>query len=1012
MARGSETHKLILQFLVQGQAEKRISALTKQLRGANKEATSLQRALNKLKPNSSLPKSALPKSGATTTALNRETRAVREQVKLMQDRVRLEREQARLTQTKARATGAQRSAEIADIKLLRERARLEREAARATGRTGRRGRRASGDYDNVDRFNRGVQTARNIGYVAQRTYDMVRGGFIDPALELKRAQTNFQMLNYPQAEQARGLQAVQQVTSQIRGVRQVDVTELLTNLTGTMGSVNDAIALLPQASKFLAATEALNGDRVGRQEAIRAFSNAAKTVELMGKDIDTATAKQYLNLIAQSNLATGGEVNPSELRNFVKQGQIVGMQFSPEGIMKFMPLIQQMGGKNAGTALTSLYSSVVGGQIPAHKLKYWGEMGLLDRSKVEFNQQGKIARLLPGAIPIAEGMGRDPFIFTDKLMAAFDRKGVDTTNVEAVAKQLEVMFGNRTAKREVAQMMLMRRQLDKETQNYMRVPDIEGFYSSMFERGNPLGQFLEFTASQTNARAAAGAPVMSLGGNVAEQLSNQIKSLQAMSADNPTTAAALIGILSLGKASAEAADGVGIFNGMLRGGSGGGGINSEVAAGGASLIGRGAVGAAGLATNPVTFSIMAIAGGAFASYKNVQAYRQQLGVERGASAQLADITQRRERGESVDYAASARSVREALTRGGELSRAEGIFTVKEFENNLYRKLARPFYGNGPLPTDREMLQRFAPQLAIPDVRQSFIQTELPQLGLSSEGQQNIKRAIEAVFINSLPNTGIGNLKQLDEKRLQGMPEFAQSLLRITEPAKQTADAFGQCVDPANKIPPAFRNVSSAAQSLADRVNSIVIERPTFPAFPTPSNQTSSTPNVRPFGGYFAKGGRVLKGVDYIGGERGVELFTPNANGFVTPNDELQKFVVSTRALNADRKRSNQALTIPRNRPELNLPSTSSLRGRELLREVAYSEAAYVNQSSVPSGSFTAPQVNLNYSPNINATFTGSSKENAESVAKLRQLLDQSKDELFAEFESRMRYIEAKYDERS
>ena len=995
MGKGSETHKLILQFLVQGQAEKRISALTKQLRGANKEAISLQRALNKLKPNSSVPKSGLPKSGATATALNRETRAVREQVKLMQDRVRLEREQARLTQTKARATGAQRSAEIADIKLLRERARLEREAARATGRTGRRGRRASGDYDNVDRFNRGVRTARNVGYVAERTYDMVRGGFVDPALELKRAQTRFQLLNYPQAETARGLQAVEQVTSQIRGVRQVDATELLTNLTGTMGSVNEAIALLPQASRFVAATEALNGDRVGREQSIKAFSDAVKAVELMGKDIDTNTAKQFLNLIAQTNLATGGEVNPSEFRNFIKQGQIVGMQMSPEGLMKFMPLIQQMGGKAAGTALTSLYSAVVGGQIPAHKLKYWGEMGLLDRSKVEFNRRGEISRLLPGAIPISNDMGRDPFTFTDKLMAAFDRKGVDTTNVEAVAKQLEVMFGNRTAKREVAQMMLMRRQLSKETENYVRVPNVEGFYNQMFERGNPLGQFLEFTASQTNARAAAGAPVMTLGGNVAEQLSNQIKSLQATSSDNPAMSAAMIGLLSLGKASAEAADGVGLFNGMLRGGSGGGGINSEVAAGGASLIGRGAVGAAGLATNPVTMSIAAIAGGAFASYKNVQAYREQLRREQGATLDYNTINQRRQKGDVVDYSVSARSVRESLMRGGELSRARGTFTATEFENTLYRRLARPFYGNQPLATDKEMLQRFAPQLAIPEVRQSFIQTELPKIGLSPEGQANLQRAIESVFAS----VQIPAKPSLDNSVMGG---FAQSILNIAEPAKQTADAFGQCIDPANKIPPAFKNVSSAAQNLADKVNSIVIERPTFPAFPTPSNQTGNTPNVRPFGGYFAKGGRVLKGVDYIGGERGVELFTPNANGFVTPNNELQKYVAYTRTLNADGNR-NQVFpaSLSRRNPG------DWLQDVEALRNLAVSSAqdggSYVRASAPPPASMAFGPVT--FAPSITVQVMGSNlspqqlQELAQAAAE--KALASSKDDFFEELAAKM-----------
>jgi hypothetical protein len=38
----------------------------------------------------------------------------------------------------------------------------------------------------------------------------------------------------------------------------------------------------------------------------------------------------------------------------------------------------------------------------------------------------------------------------------------------------------------------------------------------------------------------------------------------------------------------------------------------------------------------------------------------------------------------------------------------------------------------------------------------------------------------------------------------------------------------------------------------------------------------------------AEGGRVLRGVSYVGGERGMELFTPGQDGWVTPNDKLHE----------------------------------------------------------------------------------------------------------------------------
>ncbi len=42
----------------------------------------------------------------------------------------------------------------------------------------------------------------------------------------------------------------------------------------------------------------------------------------------------------------------------------------------------------------------------------------------------------------------------------------------------------------------------------------------------------------------------------------------------------------------------------------------------------------------------------------------------------------------------------------------------------------------------------------------------------------------------------------------------------------------------------------------------------------------------------AFGGRVLRGMDYIGGERGMELFTPDRDGWVTPNNQLRTMPIA------------------------------------------------------------------------------------------------------------------------
>lgn len=94
-----------------------------------------------------------------------------------------------------------------------------------------------------------------------------------------------------------------------------------------------------------------------------------------------------------------------------------------------------------------------------------------------------------------------------------------------------------------------------------------------------------------------------------------------------------------------------------------------------------------------------------------------------------------------------------------------------------------------------------------------------------------------------------------------------------------------------------------------------------------------------FGGFRADGGPVQAGKSYVVGERGVEVFTPNVNGMITPNGASQKGGGNNYAVYADmRDSSATAIALLSNRIdrlETNLPDIISRSNADNRRLAPY-----------------------------------------------------------------------------
>lgn len=913
MANNSASFLLAIILELRDKASGGLDKFASRLRSLQKDAkglTELTKALEKLgkgvgKGGGSAGGGGASPVSAGSRAAQQEARALRELTKLKQDQVRLSREEARaksegasqktraqreeirLLQEYARlkqtATRTAAAGELSEVRLQRERIRLLREEARL-GESNRRGGRA-------ERFNSAVRTGRNALYVADRTFDAIRG-VTDPAIEQLRARERFRVMGFSDQENARADTAIQHTVQSIKGVRTADAYETLTGLINTFGEVDEALKFLPISLKYRANMGTLYGDQYGPTEVTRQISNTFKALETLGidrptgpkdatgqptfSDQDRARMEQYFNIIAKATAATGGEVNPNEFRLFTKYSRLAGPGLTPEGLAKVLPVVQQMGGASTGTAMMTLYSNMVGGRIPSHKLQYWDELGLLDKSKVEFNEQGKLKRLRPGAIPIAEGLGRDPVAVADKFSAVLASKGIDVKDYDQVNKQLMAMFGDRTGAGALAQMINFRASIEKEVRKNENALGINEIYARLFEQPNVLGQRSFYEATKTDTLAAAGKPITEIQGSLSEWFANQIKNLQTPAGEHPAITTAMVGILALGKASVDAADGVGIFNGILRGGGSGGGGGAGVAGSGYGVsdvltggwaVGKGvkrvgtALGVGLLPRLPGPAAIAALAGvSGWAIHSNYQRDQEKLsGARQGAATQFDEIARLREQ------------------HGGRLPAdlatklSAGVFPGVD-RRGLLHELAPKTYGTAgypgvrvPTPNANEQIvgefRRQGQALQFSELMAGFIRDVRQNVSggrMTTEAGDRTLKIAEQAFPESYKQAVESTAQQLVNLSAS-VPPVQQSFVSLNNPAAlftrqldllnaraaPLGEAFQNTLSQSRRLPTALEVMAQTLTGFGARVNSINFEPNVSLPFAPPTPATPGGAQQQP-----------------------------------------------------------------------------------------------------------------------------------------------------------------------
>jgi hypothetical protein len=234
-------------------------------------------------------------------------------------------------------------------------------------------------------------------------------------------------------------------------------------LRTVFGDTGEAIAVLPQIQKLQSVLTSLTGTA---QEGLayttmRAVEMLGGTINPHTGQIDPTRSQEMIDLMTKASIATHGKVDPRQWLNFAQTAGGVVKNMDPSAlIMGMAPIIQEMGGFRAGTALTALNQQIVGGVMPQRVVADWVKYGLVDESKISATRMG--VRVAPGGVVGEEVWKRNPLQWIeDTFIPALKKKGVSQ---EGISDEIIRLFGRQTSQREASLMATQLVRIHKDIQ--------------------------------------------------------------------------------------------------------------------------------------------------------------------------------------------------------------------------------------------------------------------------------------------------------------------------------------------------------------------------------------------------------------------------------------------------------------------------------------------------------------------------------------------------------------------
>jgi hypothetical protein len=318
-----------------------------------------------------------------------------------------------------------------------------------------------------------------------------------------------------------------------------DNLTLLSDAMAVFKDLSHAEMAAPIMAKMKFANEAVFGEGAGGNEA--KFMDMMKVAEMRGGLKSPEEFKAQANTIQQVISGSRNRVDATQLLQALKTGGVAlaGMS-NDQFYLGSEPLIQEFGGQRFGTAMMSAYQNLVQSRGSVGSQQELYRLGLLDKSKVEFNALGGVKKALPGAFTGSklwdEGRNNPLTVLNEVLLPAFKKAGI--TSDPDIINEIGRIFSNRTASNLYARAYQQRASLQNQWEANRNAQGIDQLSDTA--KNTPQGKFIELQKKWADAERELGLVVLPLATRAAEGLTDALKWLTDAMRNNPITTKVMV----------------------------------------------------------------------------------------------------------------------------------------------------------------------------------------------------------------------------------------------------------------------------------------------------------------------------------------------------------------------------------------------------------------------------------------------------------------------------------------
>jgi hypothetical protein len=344
-----------------------------------------------------------------------------------------------------------------------------------------------------------------------------------------------QVAGFTEAELDEALRISQEVSEKTKALSTTTIMHSLRNLRTIVGSFDEAAKLITPIAKLRVLTLGAHPERAEELEA--SFDRLEKSQEMVGATQDPARFRRNMELVAKAMNTFGDTLKPDEFFNFAKYARQAGQNYTDRFLLGVAPtLMQEMGGKSAGEALSSFFQQFVAGKMPQYAAAMLDKYGLIaDRSKIEFNKAGKIKRLEPGAIKDFELAKLDPYRWIQEVyLPALAAHGI--TSKEQIANVTSTIASKRTTGQAMGIFATQQQRIEKDLAMTGGAKGLEA--ADTFVAHDPMMAWAAVTKQFENLLAVAGGPLAEPAAQGLNLLAGAITALERAAVSHPLGGAA------------------------------------------------------------------------------------------------------------------------------------------------------------------------------------------------------------------------------------------------------------------------------------------------------------------------------------------------------------------------------------------------------------------------------------------------------------------------------------------